>query len=127
MTEKASVLPTVQMALLSSPFLAFFYREGWDVNTEVSFSVCQAVFCCSPPRQMLPSSGPAALGWSLGQCLQPRGLQGQPVPHRSPPSPSPSSPHPLPPHLGALLPNQPALLGAASRRWHPNPSSCTES
>jgi len=67
------------------------------VNAEGSFCACQALFCCSPPRQVLPSSRPAALHWSRGRCLQPGGLQGQPVPHRSaphacPPLPAPSAP-----------------------------------
>jgi len=69
------------------------------VNTEGSFCACQAVFCCSPPRQVLPSSRPAALTWAWGRCLQPGGLQDQPVPHRSAPQACPPLPRILCPQV----------------------------
>ena len=102
--------------------------EGWDVNADGSFYMCQVLFPCSPQRQVLPSSRPASLQLVPGQML-PAG--GSPGPARAPSLITPglvsSSPHPLPPHPRALLSYQPAPPGAASLQRHPNPSSCAES
>ena len=49
------MLLTVQVALLSSPFVAFL-PGGMNVNAEGSFCAGQVLFRCSPQRRLLPGS-----------------------------------------------------------------------
>lgn len=103
-TEKVSPLLTVQVVL---PSLPFFCWEGWGVNAEGLFYMCQ-VLC--PWRQVLPSSRTACLQLVPGQMFPSRGSPG-PAYH---PRLASSSLHPLPPHPRAVLSYQPALLSADS-------------
>jgi len=91
------------------------------VNAEGSFCVCQALFRCSTPRQVLPSSRPPALGWSRGRYLQPRGLQGQPVPHCSAPQACPPLPAPSAPTSRGAAPRPACTSGRSLATVAPKP------
>jgi len=95
---------------------------------------CSVACCCSgcrsapfPPTRRCPAPGLQLCTGPGADVSSPGVSRASPCPIAQHPTPVPLFPHPLPPRLGALLPDQPALLGAASRRWHPKPCSCTES
>lgn len=149
--EKVSVLLTMPVALLSPPMLLFppfpgamatisscvcwalwplgsawwervwgnaaLGQEGWDFGADIY----QVLFCCSPRRQVLPSSRSVSLQLVPGQMF-PAG--DSPGPDHAPGLSS--SPYPLLPCPRALLFYQPALPGTALLWWCPSPS-CTES
>lgn len=72
-TDKVSLLLTVRVVLLSLPF---FCWEGWDVNAEGLFYVCQVLFHCSPEGKCCPAAGLHLCSCSQGRCFHPGALQG---------------------------------------------------
>lgn len=51
-------------------------QEGWDVDADGSFYMCQVLLCFSPQKQVLPSSRSASLQRLPGQILRTRGSPG---------------------------------------------------
>lgn len=83
-TEKVSPLLTVQVVL---PSLPFFCWEGWGVNAEGLFYVCQVLCHCSPEGKCCPAPGLHVCSWSQGRCFHPGALQGLLITPGWPPPP----------------------------------------